>query len=38
MNILNILNNANPIEGIHAIEGGERFKDAMCRELCVFLG
>jgi len=37
MNMLNIFN-ANPIEGIHAIEGGERFKDAMCRELCVFLG
>jgi hypothetical protein len=30
--------NANPIEGIHTIEGRERFKDAMCNELCAFLG
>jgi hypothetical protein len=30
--------NANLIEGIHIIEGQERFKDAMCRELCVFHG
>jgi hypothetical protein len=37
MNMLNIFN-ANSIEGIHTIEGGERFKDAVCRELCVFLG